>query len=519
MRTTSCASLLLLTLAACASTPAQPAVAPAPAAPPAAPPPAPAAPPASPPVSGIWLGTLPTPGKGLRLQLHLDVSKTPAACAIDSLDQHAEGIPCENVTISGANLALDVAAVHGKLTGTVSSDGNTINGSWSQGPMTLPLVMTRQAAEIATPKEAVDAALPPVELAKLQGVLESDLASALASGELAPATGGGITIGVYSHGAHKVFPYGAAKADSLFEIGSITKTFTGLVLAQMAQQKKVQLEEPVRALLPAGTVTAPASGAEITLLDLSAQRSGLPRLPDNLKPADVTNPYADYDVKALYAFLNAHGLARPAKPEFGYSNLGVGLLGQALANRAGVSYEALVKKEVTGPLGMRDTVVTLTPALKERFIQGHDVDHKPAHAWDIPALAGAGALRSTAADMLVYLEAQLHPDKLPASARNSAEGKTLPAAIAASHEIRDTAADGMHIALNWLKVDETGTYWHNGGTGGYSSIALFNPEKDFAVVVLCNVAPGSDSFADKTGRHVVDRLLGKPAISLGPAAK
>ncbi|HEY2516411.1 MAG TPA: serine hydrolase domain-containing protein, partial [Polyangiaceae bacterium] len=440
--------------------------------------------PAAPSLTGIWLGTLPTPGKGLRLQLHLDLAKTPAACTLDSLDQHAEGIPCENVVVSESGVTLDVAAVHGKLTGTVSADGNAINGTWTQGPMTLPLVMTRQAGVVATAEEARDPALPPVEIAKLQAVLDSDLASALAAGELAPATGVGISIGAYSHGARRVLSYGAVKADSVFEIGSISKTFTGLLLAQMAEQKKVQLDEPVRALLPAGTVAAPASGAEITLLDLSAQRSGLPRLPDNMKMSDKTNPYADYDAKALYAFVGSHGVARPEKPEFGYSNLGVGLLGQALADRAGTSYEALLKKEITGPLGMRDTAITLSPALQQRFAPGHDTDLKPAHAWDITALAGAGAIRSTAADMLVYLEAQLHPDHLPASARATPEGKTLPAAIAASHEVRDKAGEGMHIALNWLKVDETGTYWHNGGTGGYTAVALFNPEKDFAVVVL-----------------------------------
>ena len=112
--------------------------------------------------------------------------------------------------------------------------------------------------------------------------------------------------------------------------------------------------------MPKNTVAAPAAGAEITLLDLSAQRSGLPRLPDNMKPADLANPYVDYDAKALYAFMASHGVALPAKPEFGYSNLGVGLLGQLLADRVGVTFEALVKEQITAPLGMRDTMVKVT---------------------------------------------------------------------------------------------------------------------------------------------------------------
>ncbi|MGH7293487.1 MAG: serine hydrolase domain-containing protein, partial [Polyangiaceae bacterium] len=340
--------------------------------------PAPEPPPAPPTASGVWLGTLPAGGKGLRLQLRLDLAPTPSSCSLDSLDQRAMGIPCTNVVLAGASLSIDVPAVRGKLAGTVSADGATMTATWTQGGVTLPLVLARQAAPIDAPKLVLDPALPPVEPANLKEVLDRDFAAALASGEVAPGTDAGVTIGVVEHGARRVLAYGGTRTDSLFEIGSITKTFTGLLLAQMVQQKKVRLDEPVRALLPPGTVTAPASGREITLLDLSTQHSGLPRMPDNFHPADDKNPYADYDAKALYAFLAAHGVALPEKPEFAYSNLGVGLLGQALAARAGVSYEALVHREITGPLGMRDTVVTLTPPLRARLATGHDAAHHTA---------------------------------------------------------------------------------------------------------------------------------------------
>ena len=508
----------LLAVAACASTPpaAPPPVAPAPtraAEPPATPPPV------LPSVSGIWLGTLDAGPKKLRLQLRLDLAATPPGCSLDSLDQRARGIPCGNVVVSGTSLSLDVPPVKGGFAGSISADGNTVTGTWSQSGHALPLVLTRQAAAIEPLKAVLDPALPPVELAKLPSVLDADLAAALASGDLAPATGGGVTIGVVLHGARRILSYGATKPDAIFEIGSISKTFTGLILAQMVEQKKVRLDEPVRALLPPGTVAAPASGAEITLLDLSTQRSGLPRLPENFKPADPDNPYADYDEKALYAFVAAHGLALPPKQVFGYSNLGVGLLGQALADRAGTTYEALLHKEVTGPLGMRETVITLPAPLRARFAPGHDGEHKPARAWDLGALAGAGAIRSSAADMLRYLEAQLHPDHLPPTARATAEGKTLAAAIAASHVPQADVGDGMHIALNWFRVDATGSIWHNGATGGHSAFALFNPEKDFAVIVLSNTSVGEDNFADNLGKHVVQRLTGMPAVSLAPAPR
>lgn len=461
-------------------------------------------------MTGIWLGTLHAGSTTLRVQLHLDFAATPTSCTLDSLDQGAMGVPCTNVVASPTELSLEVPMVHGALKGTVSADAKTVTGTWSQGGAELPIELTRQATALEAKSPAHDPAMPAVDIEKLQSVLDADLQQALTT-QLAPATGVGVTIGVVAHGVRKIFSYGAVKPDSVFEIGSITKTFTGLVLAQLVEQKQVKLDEPVRALLPKGTTMAPASGAEITLLDLSAQRSGLPRLPDNMKPADATNPYVEYDARALYAFIASHGVALPEKPVFGYSNLGVGLLGQALANRAGSTYETLVQREILAPLGMRETVVRLTPALTKRLAPGHAAGNQPQPGWDFGSLAGAGAIRSTAADMLTYLEAQLHPDRVTGKTR---EARTLAAAITASHEVRGEVGGGMHIALNWFRIDAIGSYWHNGATGGFSSYALFDPAKDYAVIVLFNRSIDDGSFADELGKHIVQRLAGEPAVSL-----
>lgn len=470
-------------------------------------------------VDGIWLGTISAGGQDLRVQLHLKKGAAGGKdCVFDSVDQKAFGIPCGNVQVNGDAVSFDVPAATGKWSGHLSADGKTLDGTWTQGePM--PLVMHREAAVIEPPKGAAaaaapDPAMPPVAVAELKAVLDRDLAHALKDGALAPATEGGITVGVVQHGVRRIFSYGPAKADSVFEIGSISKTFTGLILAQMFEQGTVRLDEPVRDLLPPGTVAKPATGGEITLLDLSDQHSGLPRMPDNFHPADPANPYADYDAKLLYAFISKQGVALPANSPFVYSNLGVGLLGQALANRAKLTYPALLHEQITGPLNMGDTDIALTAEMRRRFIAGHDGGHHPAHAWDLDALAGAGGIRSTAADMLTYLEAQLHPDRLPASALSQGDGKTLAAAIAKSHMIHADVGNGMHIALNWFRIDATGSYWHNGGTGGFSSYALFNPEKDFALVVLCNTAPGEGSITDKLGQHIAQRLSGAAAVSL-----
>jgi CubicO group peptidase (beta-lactamase class C family) len=259
-------------------------------------------------------------------------------------------------------------------------------------------------------------------------------------------------------------------------------------------------------LLPAGTVAKP-DGAEITLLDLATQHSGLPRMPDNFSPADPQDPYADYRPANLYQFVAKHGVSKPADAPFNYSNLGLGLLGQALAVRAGMSYPELLKTLVTGPLGLNDTVVKLSPEQEKRFAQGHGPGHQPAHPWNIDALAGAGAIRSTAADMLTYLEAQLHPDRAPQG--------TLPSALEMCHQLRADGLPGMKIGLAWLYVPEKGAFWHNGGTGGFSSYALFNPKGDYVVVVLYNTTiSGGGSFADRLGEHIAERLSGKPAIVL-----
>ena len=467
-------------------------------------------------VDGIWLGTLTAGSASLRIQLHVKSDAAGhEACTLDSLDQGAMGLGCAKVVFAKADFSFEVPDVHGAWTGELSADGNTLTGTWTQGSP-LPLSFTRQEKEIATAPIAppkYDAATAPVAAAGLEVVLDKDLAEALKSGELAPSTGGGVSIAVVEHGVRYVFSYGTAKPDSIFEIGSITKTFTALILSQMVEQGKVKFDEPVRELLPAGTVAKPA-GAEITLVDLATQHSGLPRMPDNFHPADPANPYADYAASNLYAFVVKQTVAKPDHPGFLYSNLGFGLLGQALAVRAGLSYPALLQQEVTGPLGLHDTTVALSPAQLPRFIPGHDGDHHPAHAWDLDALAGAGAIRSTAGDMLAYLEANLHPEAVkPADV--SAAARTLAAALTQQHALRADVGPGMRIALAWLFDAESGNYWHNGATGGYSSYAFFNPTRDAAAVVLLNTTLGSKgSFADRLGQHISQRLAGKPAISL-----
>ena len=365
----------------------------------------------------------------------------------------------------------------------------------------------------AQPPATFDPALAPVDAESMQAVLDRDLEQELRSGVLAPQTSSGVAIGVLRHGVRRVFAYGTAKPDSIFEIGSVGKTFTGLILAQMIEQRKVELHAPVRELLPPGTVPKPPT-REITLLDLVTHYSGLPRMPDNIHSADPSNPYADYRASDLYAFVKQRGVERPANVGFLYSNLGFGLIGQALADRAAENYAHLLEEQISGPLGLEDTVISLAPDQERRFIQGHTTDYRYAPAWDQDALAGAGAIRSTADDMLSYLEANLHPGALASEPTQSLSARTLPKAIALSQELQRKVEPGTSIAFAWM-VDVGGTYWHNGATGGYSSFVLFNPSDDYAAVVLMNVtSSGPRGFAARLGQHIGQRLAGLPASSL-----
>lgn len=285
--------------------------------------------------------------------------------------------------------------------------------------------------------------------------------------------------------------------DTVYEIGSVTKVFTALLLADMAKEGLVALDQPVRELLPDDVRMAEATGMPITLTDLATHTSGLPRLPSNLEPADPTNPYADYDEKRLYAYLKDQPLTRKASEKVDYSNLGAGLLGHVLALKAATSFEQLVLDRICRPLSMNDTRRVLdNHPLRGRLAPGHDADCRPAANWDLTALAGAGGLRSTARDMARFVSANLEPGST-----------SLAAALAQTHLPRHKL-DGRagRMALGWHVAGDGSTRWHNGGTGGYHSLVAFDPARKIAVVVLANTA--SDRV-DELGFAILRLLAGQ----------
>ncbi len=272
---------------------------------------------------------------------------------------------------------------------------------------------------------------------------------------------------------------------SRFEAGSITKVFTALLLADMAARGEVSLDDPIGEYLPDDVAVPAFDGEPITLRHLAMHTSGLPRLPANLVPADMADPYAAYDEALLHDFLRDFEPTRAPGERYEYSNLGAGLLGHLLARRAGKPFDALVAERILEPLGMRDSYI----AGEENDGTAGDDDARLATGyvgqnavawWHFGALPGAGALRSTATDLLRLLRAQLEPGASP-----------LEAAIHLSRRNRAPVAENVSIALGWhvsALPDGTEMFWHNGITGGFRGFVGFAPAHDVGVVVLTNSA-------------------------------
>jgi CubicO group peptidase (beta-lactamase class C family) len=311
------------------------------------------------------------------------------------------------------------------------------------------------------------------------GVVGLDAVDLLAERAMRSGRRIGLVIGCLMDGAQRVAGYGRLRADTqdtpdggtIFELGSVTKVFTGLLLADLAEQGLVGLEDPLAGHLPAGVRVPTVGGRQITLGELASHADGLPRDPKGTLGrwlGDRRNPYAALSVEELYAGLAQTRLRRRPGERVKYSNLGAGLLGQALAHAAGQPYEQLVRERICRPLGMPDTVVTLNSEQAARLATGYTRRGRPAPPLQLPALAGAGALRSTAADMVRLLRANLDP------------GSTaLAAQLERTQQSRLQVAGRTEVGLGWLIAHPPGAagpvLWHNGGTSGFRSFAAVPP--------------------------------------------
>jgi len=337
------------------------------------------------------------------------------------------------------------------------------------------------------------AAIEPFARSLLDGEYATGLVVALITGPAAPQI---LAWGETVRGNGK-----RPDGNTVFEVGSVSKAFTSLLLATLVIDKQVALDAPIATMLPAGT-QLPAAHRPITLLDLATHTSGLPRLPDNLHPADPANPYADYKADDLLAFLAKATLAHEPGTRYEYSNLGAGLLGHALAQRGKTDWGSAVVAQIARPLAMTSTMVALTDDARARFAQGYDRDGEPVPPWEFAALAGAGALRSTAADLGVFVKAELAASRAPTSRL----AKAMALTQAPQRNLAEDASTGK-IGLGWhIKPD--GLVWHNGETGGFHSYVAFQPARGLGIVVLAN---GSTDHVDVLGAAAMAAISGDPS--------
>ena len=311
-------------------------------------------------------------------------------------------------------------------------------------------------------------------------------------------THAGIVVGIVDADKTEYFSYGVRSLTgkepvdehSVFEIGSITKTFTGIILADMVLKGKMNLNDPLQKYLPEGVTAPTRNGASVKLVNLSNHTSSLPRMPDNFTPANPANPFADYSEKQMYDFLKSYELTRDIGSQYEYSNYTAGLLGHIMATNDGRTYEALMIDVIAKPLGLQDTRITFTPNMKKNLAMGHSGGVEVEN-WDITSLAGAGAIRSTAVDMLNFVRANM----------GKIDSKLYPS-MQLSHENSRGEGTSPMVGLGWhINVaDGLELVWHNGGTGGYRAFAGFLKGGDMGVVVLTN----SSTSADDIGMHLLN---------------
>lgn len=305
----------------------------------------------------------------------------------------------------------------------------------------------------------------------------------------------GLSVGILQGGKTSFYGYGETvkgngkipDAGTLFEIGSITKTFTATMLGIAVGEGKLKLDDPVNKYLPDSIPVLQYQGKTATIRTLSNHTSGIPRMPGNFQQTVTNNkdPYASYTIRDFYHFLHDLKLGRAPGSEFEYSNAAVGLLGTILQKQYGKSYEELLLSFIAGPLNMKDTRVNIRRIDSARFAGGYDDKGVYTGPWNLSApFAGAGAIRSTAQDMLKYAAAEMGGPGVPAS---------LEKAMQLTHT--ETFQDGHNrIGLGWIVIGtgDDEILFHNGGTGGYRSYIGINLKKKIAVVLLSNCALGID---------------------------
>jgi CubicO group peptidase (beta-lactamase class C family) len=295
---------------------------------------------------------------------------------------------------------------------------------------------------------------------------------------------------------------GRVDARTAFEIGSVSKTMTAALLADLIVQGKGSLDDPLSEWLPEGTRVPGFEGKPITLRHVVSHTSGLQALPPGVPIVDATNPYAPVDGAMLLAALGRSTLTAAPGTSFEYSNFASMLLSDAVARRAGSDFESLLDARLFTPLGMDGAYVNRRPE-GINAAAGHLPNGRPTPAWTFHTdLAGVGGVRATLDDMVRYVQGQL----------GAAPPAIAPALALSQQPVNPGAQPPM--AMNWMLASLNGRTWHahEGGTGGFSSFVAFDRERGRGVVVLSDTALHSVGGLGSLGLHLADASvpLGKP---------
>jgi serine-type D-Ala-D-Ala carboxypeptidase/endopeptidase len=322
----------------------------------------------------------------------------------------------------------------------------------------------------------------------------------------------GVVVGYIDGSATTIRGFGLASqvtgkapdASTIFEIGSITKTFTATLLAQEVLAGRVKLADSAQQLLPPGVVLRQTGERSITLEDLATHYSGLPRMPAGFAPANPADPYADLGIDRLWASVHTAVPTRAPGTSYEYSNFGYATLGQLIGRWTGLSYPELVTQRIFQPLRMRSSSVGPSEALRTRAAQGYNGDNAPTPHWRMGGFAAAGAIHSNVPDMLAWIRANM-------AARSANAASALERAMQLAQQPRaDITTDGtLRIGLAWMTTPTRDGHWHNGGTGGFSSFAGFTDDGRRGVIILSN--KGGQSV-DAIGLHLLNPASPLPDI-------
>ncbi|ACT93034.1 serine hydrolase domain-containing protein [Dyadobacter fermentans] len=314
----------------------------------------------------------------------------------------------------------------------------------------------------------------------------------------------GLAIAVITKGGVRRFSYGSTSMESkllpdpemtLFEIGSVTKAFTALLLSMTVVSGKVNIDDPVSQFLPDSIPLLGYEQHPVTLKHLANHTSGLPRLPANIftGAVDPRDPYRHYRRDSLYQYLMHFKETQAPGKDFSYSNLGAGILGTVLENVWQKTFEELLIEKICRPLKMDHTTITLSKSDQKNFAVGYNENGLPTPLWDLGALKGSGAIRSSLNDMIRFTQAQLSASGSMASAARLMQKTTFE-------------SETHQMGLGWrINADKNMAYFHHaGGTGGFRSFVGFDVQRQLGIVILSNaaqeVAPAGETILRKCQR-------------------